>query len=174
MKVCVLGVFLGEVGDLRTFSESVPYTGKPKATYDRKTCILTSPESQDQCDIYASLGGTLAQSPGCHPPDSKAHLTVLLGYYDATLPRKMGSLQESHTREVLKFLLYNRHPSGLRVPAQTAFPAQHIPPVPLENSELALKTQSYYVFLRKTSLTEQNAPPPGLSLQHLRLRLGPV
>lgn len=45
-------------------SESVPYVGTLKANHDRKACFLTSPGCQDQCDIYASLGGTLAQSLG--------------------------------------------------------------------------------------------------------------
>lgn len=44
------GCFQGEVGNLEMVSESVPYTGKQKAAYDRKTCFRASPEGQDQCD----------------------------------------------------------------------------------------------------------------------------
>lgn len=58
------GGFLGEVGNLNMLSESVPYAGKLKAAYDRKASFLSSPGGQDQCDMYASLGGTLAQSLG--------------------------------------------------------------------------------------------------------------
>lgn len=51
--------FLREVGSLKVVSESLPYAGKLKAAYDRKACLLSNLGGQDQCDIYASLGGTL-------------------------------------------------------------------------------------------------------------------